>query len=130
MRCKRTSESCKNYFARYLLADIGDATRLSPDLGTEFLPYCDSKSTDVVTHNQHSVAMVKVDPTDIQKRFGNRLRELRVERAISQEKLGFDAGVDRTYVNSVEMGKRNISLVNIVKLATALQVSVGQFFDS
>ena len=73
--------------------------------------------------------MDKVDPLDIQKRFGNRLRQLRIERAISQEKLGLDAGVDRTYVNSVEMGKRNISLVNIVKLATALQVTVAQLFD-
>lgn len=73
--------------------------------------------------------MVKIDPAKIQKRFGERLRELRLERSMSQEALALTAGVDRTYVNSVEMGKRNVSLVNIAKLATALQIKVGQLFD-
>lgn len=45
---------------------------------------------------------------------------------MSQETLGFEAGMDRTYVNSVEQGKRNISLVNIVKLANALKVEPAE----
>ena len=64
----------------------------------------------------------------IQKEFGARLRKLRQEKGISQETLAFDAGMDRTYVNSVENGKRNISLVNIVKLAKALELSAREFF--
>ena len=64
----------------------------------------------------------------IQKEFGARLRKLRQEKGISQETLAFDAGMDRTYVYSVENGKRNISLVNIVKLAKALELSAREFF--
>jgi transcriptional regulator with XRE-family HTH domain len=54
--------------------------------------------------------------------FGNRLKELRLKKNLSQEELGAVAGLDRTYVSSCERGQRNISLVNIVKLADALKV--------
>ncbi|MDZ4849704.1 MAG: helix-turn-helix transcriptional regulator [Pirellulaceae bacterium] len=70
-----------------------------------------------------------VSPEKIQKQFGARLRSLRLERGISQETLAFDAGLDRTYVNSVEQGKRNISLVNIVKLAVALKIELSDLTD-
>ena len=55
-------------------------------------------------------------------RFGKRLREVREEAGISQEKLAELAKLHRTYVSSVERGKNNISLVNIEKLAAALGV--------
>lgn len=54
--------------------------------------------------------------------FGLRLRELRRARGISQEALADDAGLDRTYVSSVERGHRNISLLNIYRLAAVLDV--------
>lgn len=54
--------------------------------------------------------------------FGERLRELRLERGLSQEKLGELAGLDRTYVSSAEAGRRNVSLKTIYKLAEALGV--------
>lgn len=54
--------------------------------------------------------------------FGQRLRELRLERGLSQEKLGELAGLDRTYVSSAEAGRRNVSLKTIHKLAGALEV--------
>jgi transcriptional regulator with XRE-family HTH domain len=54
--------------------------------------------------------------------FGARLRKVRTAKGISQEKLAELAGLHRTYVSSVERGSRNISLVNIDKLATALGV--------
>jgi transcriptional regulator with XRE-family HTH domain len=57
-------------------------------------------------------------------RFGNRLRDVREKAEISQEKLAELAGLHRTYVSSVERGKRNISLVNIERLAVALGVSM------
>lgn len=62
---------------------------------------------------------------DIMARFGNRLREIREEVGISQEKLADLAGVHRTYVSSVERGKRNVSLVNIERFAAALGVVMG-----
>ena len=54
------------------------------------------------------------------ERFGMRLREIRLKRGISQERLAELAGLHRTYVSSVERGGRNISLENIDRLATAL----------
>lgn len=60
--------------------------------------------------------------------FGKRLREVRLEKAISQERLGDLAGLDRTYVSGVERGKHNVSLINIAKLAKALGVPIGTLF--
>jgi transcriptional regulator with XRE-family HTH domain len=52
--------------------------------------------------------------------FGRNLRRLRLAVEISQEELGFRANLDRTYVSSVERGRRNISIDNIFRLASAL----------
>jgi transcriptional regulator with XRE-family HTH domain len=60
--------------------------------------------------------------------FGNRLREVRRKSGVSQEKLGDLAGLDRTYVSSVERGRNNISLLNIAKLAKALGVPIAELF--
>lgn len=62
--------------------------------------------------------------------FGNRLREVRRRRGISQEKLGDLAGLDRTYVSSVERGRNNISLLNIARLAKALDVPIAELFPA
>jgi transcriptional regulator with XRE-family HTH domain len=61
----------------------------------------------------------------ILKLFGERVRVLRQARGISQEALALAAGLDRTYVGGVERGERNISLINIQKIAQALDVSPG-----
>lgn len=66
---------------------------------------------------------------DIRLLVGKRVRELRNSMGISQEELADLAGLDRTYITSVECGKRNISIVNIEKLANALQVSLKEFFS-
>jgi transcriptional regulator with XRE-family HTH domain len=60
------------------------------------------------------------------KSFGNRVRSVRSEKGISQEALAGLADLDRTYISGVERGIRNISLVNIAALATALDVSVTE----
>lgn len=58
-------------------------------------------------------------------RFGKKLRHVREQKKISQEKLAELAGLHRTYVSSVERGERNISLLNIEKLAIALGISMA-----
>ncbi len=59
---------------------------------------------------------------DVTVRFGRKLRAVRTEKGISQEELAQRSGLHRTYVSSVERGERNISLINIAKLANALGV--------
>ena len=66
---------------------------------------------------------------DIKVRVGKRVKELRNAIGISQEELADKAGLDRTYITSVECGKRNISIVNIEKLALALGVTLAEFFS-
>jgi transcriptional regulator with XRE-family HTH domain len=48
---------------------------------------------------------------------------------MSQEVLAYRAGLDRTYISGVERGERNVSIVNIAKIAKALQVPVGYIFS-
>lgn len=62
---------------------------------------------------------------DVQVRFGKRVREIREQKEISQEKLGELAGLHRTYISTLERGLRNVSLVNIEKLAKALGVTMA-----
>lgn len=67
---------------------------------------------------------------DILSALGARVRMLRQARGLSQEKLAELAGLHRTYISSVELGKRNVSLLNIQALANALGVSVEEFFKA
>ena len=62
----------------------------------------------------------------IQLAFGKRIQQLRKERGITQEKLALEIEMDRTYLSSVESGKRNISICNIQKIATGLGVSLSE----
>jgi ribosome-binding protein aMBF1 (putative translation factor) len=62
------------------------------------------------------------DAGQIQKRFGGKVREARQRKGISQEGLALMCGLDRAYVGGVERGERNISLVNIYKIAGGLGI--------
>ena len=64
----------------------------------------------------------------IRKKVGNRIRELRQAQNISQEKLALKADIDRTYLASVEQGKRNIAIVNLEKIVIALDTTLEVFF--
>lgn len=64
----------------------------------------------------------------ITEKFGYRVKEIRLEIGISQEELSFRSDLHRTYISSIELGKRNVSLVNIEKLAKALNAEIVDFF--
>lgn len=72
--------------------------------------------------------MVKKRDEAIKAAFGQRVRELRAEKGLSQEGLALACDLDRTYIGGVERGERNVSLVNIHKIAIALGVPVRELF--
>ena len=82
----------------------------------------------IVPHLDHLV-MNKSSDQDIIALFGQRVRMLRKVRELSQEAFADLAGLDRSYVGGAERGERNVSLVNIKKLADALEISVEKLFQ-
>ncbi|WP_370774947.1 helix-turn-helix domain-containing protein [Anaerobutyricum hallii] len=68
--------------------------------------------------------------TEYLKKFGRRVRELRQETGLSQKKFALKIDMDRTYFASVETGKRNVSLLNIKKIADGLSVSMATLFEN
>lgn len=65
----------------------------------------------------------------ITKEFGERIKKLRKETGLSQEKFALKIDMDRTYFATVESGKRNISLRNIEKIADGLGISISKLFE-
>lgn len=66
---------------------------------------------------------------DIRVAFGLAVRSLRKTKNMSQEQLAEKAQLDRTYIGGIERGERNISLINIEKIACALDVEVYELFQ-
>lgn len=62
--------------------------------------------------------------------LGRRIKELRTQKGLSQEKFALDIGMDRTYFASVEAGKRNIAIINIKKIADGLGVTLSELFEN
>ncbi|MDU2299875.1 MAG: helix-turn-helix transcriptional regulator [Haemophilus parainfluenzae] len=60
--------------------------------------------------------------------FGKRVKELRKQKGLSQEALALLCDLDRSYIGGVERGERNISLINIYKIANALNISIKELF--
>ena len=65
----------------------------------------------------------------IKTKVGKRIKELRNKLGISQEELAFKSEIHRTYIASLEVGKRNISIETLEKVVNALEVSLSEFFD-
>lgn len=65
----------------------------------------------------------------ITKEFGERIKILRKKTGLSQEKFALKIDMDRTYFATVELGKRNISLKNIEKIANGLNISISELFE-
>jgi transcriptional regulator with XRE-family HTH domain len=67
-----------------------------------------------------------MDPRTV---FGQNLRRIREDGKLSQEELADRAELHRTYIGSIERGERNLSILNIVKLARTLNVSISDLFE-
>ena len=64
----------------------------------------------------------------IKKKFGERVKLLRKNQEMSQEKFALKIDMDRTYLASVESGNRNVSIENIEKIAKGLEISLEELF--
>jgi DNA-binding XRE family transcriptional regulator len=84
----------------------------------------------IVIYGDFIAVMGKKQDARIQKQFGQRVRELRKQKDLSQEGLALACDLDRTYIGGVERGERNISLLNFHKIAEALGVSAKDLLDA
>jgi transcriptional regulator with XRE-family HTH domain len=66
---------------------------------------------------------------DIKDKIGNRIKQLRQEKHLSQEAFADMCELDRTYISSIEKGKRNVSIVNLEKIANAFNVNLSTLFN-
>ena len=72
--------------------------------------------------------MAKKSKPDIRERFGFAVKTRREELQLTQEDLADKAGIHRTYLSDVERGSRNLSLINIERLAAALSMPLSELF--
>lgn len=63
------------------------------------------------------------------KEFGDRIKQLRLEKNLSQEKLSFATGFHRTYIGMIERGERNISLLNIAVFVKVFEINISKLLD-
>lgn len=70
-----------------------------------------------------------ISDSEILKKFGERVRQLRKKKDISQEELAHRADLHRTYIGMIERAEKNITLLNIEKIANALEVTVKEIFE-
>ena len=68
--------------------------------------------------------------TAIQKSIGERMRAIRLKKGLRQNEVAELCGFYRTGYNSIELGLRNVSLINIYKIAFALEEPISSFFDN
>jgi transcriptional regulator with XRE-family HTH domain len=70
-----------------------------------------------------------IEEKEFLQKVGLKIRQLRLETGLSQEKLSFESNLDRTYIGSVERGERNIAVINLEKIAKALSVSISKLLE-
>lgn len=66
---------------------------------------------------------------ELSNKFGELIKQIRKEKGISQEELGFRSNVHRTYIGMIERGEKNITLENIEKIAKGLGISMKLIFE-
>lgn len=60
--------------------------------------------------------------------FGNRIKDIRLKKGLSQEELAFKADLHRTYIGMIERAEKNITLLNVAKIARALEYNIKDLF--
>ena len=66
----------------------------------------------------------------LKKKLGVRLRELRKEKKMSQLEFAYECNLDKSYIASIEQGKRNVCLINLGKIARACGLTLSEFFQT
>jgi len=66
---------------------------------------------------------------NIKSKFGNKVREIRKSKGLSQESFAGLADIDRTYIADIENGKRNVSIIIVEKIAKAFKISISDLFS-
>jgi len=67
---------------------------------------------------------------NIKERIGERIVQLRKAKKLSQQKFAYEADMERTYLNHIEKGRKNISVSTLEKILIGLNISLKDFFDS
>ena len=67
--------------------------------------------------------------TDVKRLIGDRIRQLRKEKGLSQEKLGYESELHCTHIGSIERGQKNFSIDTLIKVAKGLNVEVADLFN-
>lgn len=68
-------------------------------------------------------------PHPVLRALGARVRQVRHRRRWSQERLADESGIDRSYMSGIERGVRNVSVLNLTRIAKALGISVSLLFE-
>ncbi len=84
-----------------------------------------SRNSGVRTH----IPNVNREKLDVSSRFGRRLRELRLERKLTQSDMAKKFGIDRSFISDVERGRKSISLPLLEVIALGLQISLSTLFE-
>lgn len=69
-----------------------------------------------------------ISDSEILIKFGERVRDLRKQKDISQEELAHKADLHRTYIGMIERAEKNLTLLNIERIAKALEVNISELF--
>jgi transcriptional regulator with XRE-family HTH domain len=80
------------------------------------------------TIDSFAFIFLKMGKKEILVAFGDKVRELRKEKGISQEELSYKADLHRTYIGMIERAEKNLTLTNIEKIAKALDVDIKSLF--
>ncbi|MGR3857547.1 helix-turn-helix domain-containing protein [Chryseobacterium indologenes] len=67
---------------------------------------------------------------NIKQKIGDRIKEVRVEKKLSQEVVALNAGIERSFMTHIENGRRNVSVETLEKVLTGLEISFSDFFNA
>lgn len=80
-------------------------------------------------NKKHISPLDKKEEQQFLNTLGRKIKQLRVEKDWSQERLGFKSNLDRTYIGGIERGERNLTILNLKKIADALGVSLSEILS-